>query len=349
MSQVSPDNDTQLDSFLVAETDDVAPDTGSNTDTVISEQKNVSEELQGKRVDQVAAILFPDYSREVLKGWIARGDILVDGKVAKAKTRLKGGELIELNTTLVAHSEDLPEDIPLDIIYEDEDVLVINKPAGLVVHPGAGNWTGTLVNALLFHDASLKSLPRAGLVHRIDKDTTGLLVVAKNSVAQQHLINQLKDKTVYRHYQALVVGEMLGELSAGGTIDAPIKRHPKDRKKMSVQDDGKSAISHFTVEDNYKGYTLVSVQLETGRTHQIRVHMTHLGFPLVGDPVYGNRKQLSAQVDEQVKSAVLAFNRQALHAYELGFIHPKTNEDMLLSAPLPKDMTDLIETLKQYS
>lgn len=305
----------------------------------------VADDMQGKRLDQVAALLFADYSREQLKQWIASGELLVNGQQQKAKNRLKGGEQISIAATLTAHGEDQPENIPLHIVYEDDSVLVVNKPAGLVVHPGAGNWTGTLVNGLLYHDKSLATLPRAGLVHRIDKDTTGLLVVAKNTAAQQHLSGQLQQKSVYRHYMALVVGEMTGEMREG-SIDAAIKRHPVERTKMSVQADGKPALSHYEVEQHFQGYTLVSVALETGRTHQIRVHMAHLGFPLVGDPVYGSRKQLASQATAEAKAAVLAFSRQALHAYELGFIHPHTGEDMLFTAELPDDMQGLIKVLE---
>lgn len=308
----------------------------------ILDNKNVPPDMFGLRVDQIASQLFADFSREQIKTWIKSGELTVNGATIKAKQRLKGHESIKIDARIEEHSEDLPEDIPLTIIYEDDTVLVINKPAGLVVHPGAGNRTGTLVNGLLFYDASLATLPRAGLVHRIDKDTTGLLVIAKNSLAQQHLSAQLQEKSVFRHYLCVVVGEII----QNGMVDAPIKRHPQERTKMSVQTGGRDAISHYEVQQKLPGYTMLSVALETGRTHQIRVHMAHIGHPLVGDPTYGGRKQLSAKVSENAKKFIMNFNRQALHAYELGFIHPKTGEEMLFEAPVPADMVDLIELLE---
>lgn len=310
--------------------------------TTVHETADVSMDFKGKRVDQVAAQLFPQFSRERIKKWITEGALTVDDAACKPKLRLKGGETITLIATIYEHSDDQPEDIPLNIIYEDDHLLVINKPAGLVVHPGAGNWTGTLVNGLLFHDAQLASLPRAGLVHRIDKDTTGLLVVAKTAEVQQDLSEQLKDKSVYRHYKALVVGRIID----GGTIDAPIHRHPYERTKMSVQDGGRDAVSHFGVDGHYAGYTLVDVQLETGRTHQIRVHMAHIGHPLVGDTTYAGGRQLVQGMSDEIKAIVKSFPRQALHAYQLGFIHPVTEEDVLFEAPLPEDMQSLLTALE---
>lgn len=333
---------------MTVQTDTAAPNTPATDGfdaTHVQETARVDVDVKGKRIDQVAAQLFPQFSRERIKSWISEGALTVDGNVCKPKLRLKGGEQIELNATIYEHSDDKPEDIPLDIIYEDEHLLVINKPAGLVVHPGAGNWTGTLVNGLLFHDAQLASLPRAGLVHRIDKDTTGLLVVAKTAEVQQDLSDQLKDKSVYRHYKALVVGRIID----GGTIDAPIHRHPYERTKMSVQDGGRDAVSHFSVKGHYAGYTLVDVQLETGRTHQIRVHMAHIGHPLVGDTTYAGGRQLVQGMSDDIKALVKAFPRQALHAYQLGFIHPVTDEDVLFEAPIPDDMQGLLTALQEAS
>ena len=254
-----------------------------------------------------------------------------------------------LKASLTAQQQDLPENIPLDILYEDEAVLVINKPVGLVVHPGAGNGSGTLVNALLFHYPDSRTLPRAGLVHRIDKETSGLMVIAKDSQSQLHLINQLKDKSVYRLYQAIVLASA-AELARHRTIDAPIGRHPTQRTKMAVVGSGKPAVTHLekiTVISD--AVSLVSVRLETGRTHQIRVHLSNLGFPLLGDPLYGAARKnaiLLKTLDDDQKHVVQQFQRQALHAYELGFIHPKTGEPIKVQAPLPEDMQKLLDTLK---
>lgn len=306
----------------------------------INEQCCVPTEMAGWRVDKAAAQVFSDYSREQLKQWLHGGELRADGASIKPKTRLKGGEMLTLNATLYEHGEDKPENIPLHVVYEDDVLLVINKPVGLVVHPGAGNWTGTLVNGLLYHDAQLAALPRAGLVHRIDKDTSGLLVVAKTLQAQQALSSQLKDKSVYRHYQAVV----LGVPKALGTVDAPIGRHPNERTKMAVVAQGKPAISHFKLEREMDGASLVSVTLETGRTHQIRVHMAYIGHPLVGDKVYGGL-QRGKGMSDATYAKIANFERQALHAYRLGFMHPTTGDDVQFEADLPVDMQALLADL----
>lgn len=302
----------------------------------------------GERVDKIAAKAFDDFSREQIKAWLDSGELTVNGKPEKPKYRLKSGDTLKLSATPVDHQADLPENIALDIVYEDAAVLVINKPVGMVVHPGAGNWTGTLVNALLYHYPNNRTLPRAGLVHRIDKETSGLLIIAKDSQSQLHLINQLKDKSVYRHYQALVLATP-SELIRYRTIDAPIARHPTQRTKMAVVGGGKPAVTHIDdIQAITDGVSLVSVRLETGRTHQIRVHLSHLGFSLVGDPVYGNARKtaiLLKNLNDNQKSVVMAFQRQALHAYELGFVHPKTGEQVQVRAPLPDDIAQLIAVL----
>ena len=261
----------------------------------VSLSATVPFDLAGSRLDQAAAHLFPEYSRERLKDWIKDGRLTVQGKPGKPKDKVAGGEALVLLAELESETEALPQDIPLAILYEDDDLLVLDKPAGLVVHPGAGNPDGTLMNALLFHCPDLRLLPRAGIVHRIDKDTSGLLVVAKTLPAHTALTSQLADKTVYREYEAIVCGVMTG----GGTVDAPIDRHPSDRTRMAVvnrRDDederGRDAVSHYRVIARFRGHTHVRVQLETGRTHQIRVHMAHIGHPLVGDPVDGGRPRL---------------------------------------------------------
>lgn len=316
----------------------------------VSLNATVPLDLAGSRLDQAAAHLFPEYSRERLKDWIKDGRLTVQGKPGKPKDKVAGGEALVLQAELESETEALPQDIPLAIVYEDDDLLVIDKPAGLVVHPGAGNPDGTLMNALLFHCPDLRLLPRAGIVHRIDKDTSGLLVVAKTLPAHTALTSQLADKTVYREYEAIVCGVMTG----GGTVDAPIDRHPTDRTRMAVvnrrdEDDerGRDAVSHYRVIARFRGHTHVRVQLETGRTHQIRVHMAHIGHPLIGDPVYGGRPRLPKGGSPEMIRAIQQFPRQALHARRLGLVHPVTGADMSWESPLPADMTELLRVLAE--
>jgi 23S rRNA pseudouridine1911/1915/1917 synthase len=237
----------------------------------------------------------------------------------------------------------VPQDIPLDIRYEDDYVLVINKPAGLVVHPAAGNPDGTLQNALLHHEPALINLPRAGIVHRLDKDTTGLMVVAKTELAHKNLVAALQARDVHREYRALVVGELV----AGGTVDEAIGRHPTVRTRMAVHPTGKPAVTHYRVEERYRGHTLLAVRLETGRTHQIRVHMAYIRHPVFGDQVYGNRLRLPGGADQELIDVMRGFKRQALHAFRLGFIHPVTEEEVLFEAEIPDDMTELLELLAE--
>lgn len=322
--------------------------TANNTTNPKQIQQNhtVTAEQIGMRLDKISATVFDGFSRAQLQGWIADGDLTVNGEVQKAKYRVKAGDEMLLQTELTEHRADVAEDIAIDIVYEDEDVLVVNKPVGMVVHPGAGNWTGTLVNALLFHYPEQNHLPRAGLVHRIDKDTSGLLIVAKNKSVQLDLTEQLKDKSVYRHYQCVVAGNS-ADLRRHKTIDLPIGRHKTQRTKMAVTDTGKEAVTHLLeitpLSDNY---SLLDVSLETGRTHQIRVHLSHLKFPLVGDKSYGQRQQIRAGLSEAQREFLYQFPRQALHAHQLGFIHPTTGEDIQVTAPLPEDMLELIEVLR---
>lgn len=316
----------------------------------VSLSATVPLDLAGSRLDQAAAHLFPEYSRERLKDWIKDGRLTVQGKPGKPKDKVAGGEALVLLAELEAETEALPQDIPLNIVYEDDDLLVIDKPAGLVVHPGAGNPDGTLMNALLFHCPDLRLLPRAGIVHRIDKDTSGLLVVAKTLPAQTSLTAQLADKTVYREYEAIVCGVMTG----GGAVNAPIDRHPTDRTRMTVvnrrdEDDerGREAVSHYRVIARFRGHTHVRVQLETGRTHQIRVHMAHIGHPLIGDPVYGGRPRLPKGGSPAMIRAIQQFPRQALHARRLGLVHPVTGAEMSWESPLPADMAELLRVLAE--
>jgi 23S rRNA pseudouridine1911/1915/1917 synthase len=293
----------------------------------------------GMRLDQTLAELFSDYSRASLQKWLKQGDILVDGNLLRAKDKVNGGELIVLNVEVEDVTTDEPQDIELNILYEDADLLVLNKPAGLVVHPGAGNPDGTLLNALLNHVPALSQLPRAGIVHRLDKDTTGVMVVAKTMAAQTWLVGQLQERKVKREYEAIVVGDLI----AGRTIDKPMSRHPKQRTKMAIAPEGygKPAISHVNVLQRYGTYTRVRVRIETGRTHQIRVHLSHIGYPVLGDPLYGARLILPKGASEELIDELRAFKRQALHAYQLTLEHPTTHEVMSWKAKLPVDMSHL--------
>lgn len=298
----------------------------------------------GQRLDAVLAELFSDYSRNRLQDWLKAGRVTLDGEVVKKpKAKVLGGEKVVLEAELEEEVFVEAQNIPLDIVYEDDDILVINKPPGLVVHPGAGNPNGTVLNALLFHDERLREVPRGGIVHRLDKDTSGLMVVAKTVPAQTHLVDQLQRHDVERIYDAIVIGKMI----SGGKVDKPIGRHPSDRKRMAVVvTGGKNAVSHYRVLERFREHTHVRVQLETGRTHQIRVHMSHLGFPLVGDPVYGGRMRIPQQMMPEFVDYLRGFKRQALHAGQLSLTHPKTEKIMKWKAPMPDDMLDLIDILR---
>ena len=311
---------------------------------VIQRSTIVPIELHRKRVDQVAAVLWPEFSRGKLQEWIKSGVLLVDGNSAKPKQSVGVDSVLTLNTELepVVHWE--PQSIPLDIVYEDEGIIVVNKPVGLVVHPAAGNWDGTLVNALLAHDASLEQLPRAGIVHRLDKDTSGLMVVAKTLQSHTALVEALQEREVSRHYVAIAHGSMTG----GGVVDAPIGRHPTMRQKMAVVPNGKHARTHYSLGQRFKHFTELHLKLETGRTHQIRVHMAYKKHPLVGDAVYGGRARVPGNSAPELVQAIREFPRQALHARELAFCHPVSDEWMSFEAPLPEDMTQLVQTLETY-
>lgn len=306
-------------------------------------EAQVDQQYAGKRLDQVAAAVFSDYSRARLQEWIKAGQLTVNGRSAKPKDKLVGTESLQLQAELKQEVEDVPEKIDLDIIFEDDHLLVINKPAGLVVHPAAGHASGTLLNGLLHHCPGLQNLPRAGIVHRLDRDTTGLMVVAKTLESHHSLVDQLQDKSVFREYDAVTVGVMTG----GGTVDAPLGRHPTDRKRQAVIETGKDAVTHYRLHKRYRGHTHIRVQLETGRTHQIRVHMAHVRYPLVGDPVYGGRPRLPKGGTQQLRDAVQRFPRQALHARRLGLIHPVTDEEVIFESPLPADFQGLLMVLEQ--
>ena len=340
------DIDGEIDDSDIDDGDDEVPVAGQAIPVVVDMTHIVTEDQSGLRIDKVASQVFADFSRVQVQGWITDGSLLYNGSVQRPKVRVKADDVLHLSTTLQQHSEDQPEDIDIDVVvYEDDDVLVINKPVGMVVHPGAGNQTGTLVNALLYHYPQQHHLPRAGLVHRIDKDTSGLLLIGKTKPAQMALMEQLKDKSVYRHYQCVVAGDA-ASLLRHRRIDAPIGRHRTQRTKMTVMTAGREAVTHLlNVTPLNENYCLLDVGLETGRTHQIRVHLSHITYPLVGDRVYGGRRQLRSGLSEAQRQAISNFPRQALHAYTLGFVHPTTGEDVEVTTPLPEDMQQLIAVL----
>jgi 23S rRNA pseudouridine1911/1915/1917 synthase len=291
----------------------------------------VPADCAGLRVDQTLARLLPEYSRSRLTAWLRAGRIQVEGRKPQPSDRVWGGERLTVRPAAdPASLAYRPEPIPLDVVYGDAALLVVNKPAGLVVHPGSGNWEGTLLNALLQHDPALAALPRAGIVHRLDKDTSGLLVVARTLTAQTDLVRQLQARTVKREYVAVVQGL----IQRDGFVEAPIGRHPVSRTRMAVVARGKPALTHYRVLERYAAATLLECRLETGRTHQIRVHLAHIGHPLVGDPVYGRHR------------GALDFGRQALHARRLALVHPDTRAEIGWEAPLPADMADLISRLQ---
>ncbi|EIU1336222.1 23S rRNA pseudouridine(1911/1915/1917) synthase RluD [Pseudomonas aeruginosa] len=310
---------------------------------MIQRAAEVPFELGGQRLDQIAAQLFPEHSRSRLAGWIKDGRLTVDGTVLRPRDIVHSGAQLVLEAEQEAQGEWLAQDIELEIVYEDEHILVIDKPAGLVVHPAAGHQDGTLLNALLYHVPDIANVPRAGIVHRLDKDTTGLMVVAKTLEAHTKLVAQLQARSVSRIYEAIVIGV----ITSGGTIDAPIGRHGVQRQKMAVVDAGKVAVSHYRVLERFRAHTHTRVKLETGRTHQIRVHMSHIGYPLVGDPVYGGRFRIPPVASQTLVQTLREFPRQALHARFLELDHPATGVRMKWESPLPEDFLWLLSLLRQ--
>ncbi len=308
-------------------------------------QAVVPDTAAGRRFDAVLAELFPEFSRSRLAEWIKTGAVLLDGEPVRPREPVRGGEIASLNVVLEAQTHAEPEDIPLSVLYEDEHVFVIDKPAGLVVHPGAGNPTGTLVNALLFRDPAIAAVPRAGVVHRLDKDTSGVMVVARTLQAQTALVEQLSARDVHRQYLAVVVGALV----SGGTATAPIDRHPRDRLRMAVREDGRDAVTHYRLRERFRSHTALECRLETGRTHQIRVHMAHLKYPIVGDPLYGGSLRLPKGATEELVAVLRGFKRQALHAETLEFVHPISGEAIRNTAPVPADMQALMKALREDS
>ncbi|MBT4519208.1 MAG: 23S rRNA pseudouridine(1911/1915/1917) synthase RluD [Halieaceae bacterium] len=302
----------------------------------------VPDSLAGERLDLVAAQLFPDYSRSRLQSWIKKGELRLAGKQHRPRDKVSAGATLTIAAELEQEVSWQPQNIDLNIVHEDDSILVLNKPADLVVHPAAGHADGTLVNALLNHDSTLGAVPRAGIVHRLDRQTSGIMVVAKTLAAHHHLVDQLQARSVKREYCAVCVGAMTG----GGTVDKPIGRHPRQRTKMAVlENGGKSAITHYRVSSRFANHTRVTVNLETGRTHQIRVHMAFRHYPLIGDPLYGGRPRIPRGASEDLISALRSFPRQALHARALGLIHPETGIDANFECPLPDDIMELLAIL----
>ena len=324
---------------------------------MIRTTQQVKAGLAGLRLDQAAVELFPDYSRARLQGWIRDGSLTIDGVQAKPKQKLAGGEILTLKAVLQHNEEVVPQAIHLQVIAADDHIIVINKPAGLVVHPAAGHPDGTLQNGLLHFDGNLAAIPRSGIVHRLDKDTSGVMVVARSLKAHASLVGQLQDRSMGRIYETVINGKpgngkpgngkpRNGQPGASGTVDAPIGRNPRDRQRMAVVPSGRPAISHYRILHAFRHYSHLRVSLESGRTHQIRVHMQYLGHPVVGDPQYGAKSAKLSEMSANVYAAVTGFPRQALHARTLRLKHPGSLERCEFEAPLPSDLCALLDILK---
>ena len=304
----------------------------------------IPKRMKGERLDVALAEMLPDFSRSKITTSIKSGDILISGKTFKPKEKSNGLEVVSFNFNQKENNDWLPEKIPLKIVFEDEDIIVLDKQFGLVTHPGPGNWTGTLANALLHYDSNLSKLDRAGIVHRLDKNTSGLMVVAKNSKSQKYLVEQLQSHSISREYSAIVYGYMI----SGGSIEESIGRDPKDRVKQAIVSNGKDATTHFRVIDRFKSHTHVKAILETGRTHQIRVHLSHIGHPLIGDPMYGGRVRFPKKASIDLKDSLINFKRHALHSKKLTLTHPISGENMSWTSKLPDDMLKLLEVLQEF-
>jgi len=309
----------------------------------IRHQAIVDSRFRGTRLDLAASQLFNDYSRARLQKWIRSGELTVDGRPSKPDYRLLGGEIVQIEAREDLDDSVLPQNIPLAVLYSDPDIIVINKPAGLVVHPAAGNRDGTMQNALLHFEPGLAAIPRSGIVHRLDKDTSGVMVVARSLRAHSSLVAQLQNRSMSRIYEAIALGHM----RRGGSVDKAIGRHPRDRKRMAVVNSGRPAVTHYRILQTFTGVTHVEVSLETGRTHQIRVHLAHIGFAIVGDRVYGRNPKSVKGMDPEVFDALKKFPRQALHARSLRLQHPDDGRLMKFDAPLAPDMADLLALLRE--
>ena len=313
--------------------------------TDYSREQTIPPELAGQRLDIALARMFPEYSRTRLKDWVSQGLVTVDGRAMRPRDAVAGGERVVLNAQPEPRVTSGPEAMELAVVFEDDDLLVFDKPPGLVVHPGAGNLRGTLMNGLLHRWPSLEALPRAGIVHRLDKDTSGLLLVARTLESHTQLVRQMGRREISRGYLAVCNGV----LTAGGTVDAPIARHPVDRRRMAVRSNGKPAVTHYRVLERFAAHTYIKVELESGRTHQIRVHFAHIGHALLGDPVYGGRLAIPPGGDAAVTQALRNFRRQALHARKLAFAHPRTGDALVFERPPPADLDGLIEILRRHA
>jgi len=310
---------------------------------IIQQQLTINEQTSGLRLDQALCTFLPEYSRSKIQDWIKQGFIQLNETIPKPKMKVYVGDVLQLDIPPTTKTYDKPEQVEFEILFQDEHLFVVNKPAGLVVHPAAGHASGTLLNGLLYIDPALEQLPRAGIVHRLDKDTTGVMVVARTLEAHTSLVDALQLRDIKREYVAITQGVV----TAGRTIDEPIGRHPVDRKRMAVQQNGKDAVTHFTVREKYRSHSLIDVRLETGRTHQIRVHLAHLRYPLLGDQVYGGRLAIPKGISAELEQLIRNFKRQALHAFRLSFAHPISAEPLSFEAELPQDMTQLIDALRQ--
>jgi len=304
----------------------------------------IPERLIGLRLDAAISEMLPELSRNKINSWIKSGEILIDSKSFKPKEKVHGGEIIEMNVTPEENTNWIAEKIKLDIVFEDDEIFILNKPPGIVTHPGAGNTHGTLANGILFAKPELNLLDRAGIVHRLDKDTSGLMVVAKTEHAKLSLIKQLESHSVSREYTAIVYGSMV----TGGMVDEPIGRDSVNRQKQAVTKGGKQAITHYRVIEKFKNFTLIKAILETGRTHQIRVHMSHIGHPLLGDFNYGGKVKFPKGAKEELKVAIKEFSRQALHAKKLSIVHPRDNKELSWKSKLPEDLDKMINILREY-
>ena len=304
----------------------------------------IPERMKGERIDVAISKMLPDVSRSKIHTAIKLGDTVINGKKFKAKDKSNGSEVVSFMIKKNNNNQWIAEKIPLNIIYEDEDIIIIDKQSGLVTHPGPGNWSGTLANALLYYDQNLAKIDRAGIVHRLDKNTSGLMVVAKNLKSQKYLTEQLQAHSIHREYSAIVYGYMI----SGGSIEKPIGRDPKDRVKQAIINNGKEALTHYRLIDRFKNHTHVKAILETGRTHQIRVHLSHIGHPLIGDPIYGGRVRYPKKASQELKESLKNFERHALHSKKITLAHPISGEVMSWKSSLPVDMTKLLTVLKEF-